>query len=91
MVVWRYETRHGSGRKFRWMPRLVSMPAISEPATWTTFEQALAVFEARQRHSAGSHMCSADDPFCGSMWMIAWMRKVICSGVGSAGTVSDLL
>lgn len=64
-VVWRYETRHGKRTKVPLDAKAGQHASVSEPGTWTTFEQALAVFEASETLSGISYVFCEDDPFCG--------------------------
>ena len=64
-VVWRYETRHEKRTKVPLDAKTGQHASVSEPATWTTFEKALAAFEASETLSGISYVFCADDPFCG--------------------------
>ena len=64
-VVWRYETRQGKRTKVPLDAKTGQHASVSEPATWTTFDKALAVYEASETLSGISYVFCADDPFCG--------------------------
>ena len=64
-VVWRYETRQGKRTKVPLDAKTGQHASVSDPATWTTFDKALAVYEESETLSGISYVFCADDPFCG--------------------------
>ncbi len=64
-VLWRYETRDGKQTKVPYSVTGARAKA-DDPATWGTFEQALAVYRSDPQKWAGvGFEFSADDPYCG--------------------------
>lgn len=65
-VCWRYENEPGG--RFRKVPcdAKTGRPADStDPATWGTFEQALATCAAGKDYAGVGFVFTADDPYCG--------------------------
>ena len=69
-VLWRYETRDGKQTKVPYNARNMARARSTHPDTWTSFENALRLMQARNRLSPNKpfglgFVFSPDDPYCG--------------------------
>jgi primase-polymerase (primpol)-like protein len=64
-VGWRYEERNGETTKGPIDAKCGKHARVNDPATWSTFEQALAAVE-RYRLSGVGYVFSLDDLYCGA-------------------------
>lgn len=63
-VLWRYETRDGKPTKVPYTPQAGRRASVTDPATWATFGQALAVYQQGGWAGVGYVLTEAD-PFTG--------------------------
>ena len=66
-VLWRYETRKGKPKPTK-VPYQINgaLASSTDPATWTTYEEALAAWQAHPQQFSGiGFVFTKDDPYCG--------------------------
>jgi hypothetical protein len=64
-VVWRYEERKGKRTKVPYDAKTGRMAKSTDPATWTTFEQAAEAYGGRDGYHGVGFVFAKDDPYCG--------------------------
>jgi putative DNA primase/helicase len=64
-VVWRYVERGGKPTKCPLDAKSGAMADSTKATTWSSFEQAIEVFETDQRNEGIGFVFAADDPYCG--------------------------
>jgi len=64
-VCWKYITRGGKQTKCPVNPRDGGRASSTDPATWTTFDDAVAACRASDRYAGVGFVFAADDPFTG--------------------------
>jgi len=64
-VCWKYITRGGKQTKCPVNPRDGGRASSTDPATWTTFEEAVAAWRGSDRYAGVGFVFAADDPFTG--------------------------
>jgi putative DNA primase/helicase len=64
-VCWKYITRGGKQTKCPVNPRDGGRASSTDPATWTTFDEAVAAWRTSDRYAGVGFVFAADDPFTG--------------------------
>ena len=64
-IVWRTETRKDKPTKVPYDTQTDREASSTNPATWTTFEQAVECYAKSDRYNGVGFVFTADDPFCG--------------------------
>lgn len=64
-VAWRYETRGGKPTKVPADPRTGRRASSTDPASWVSFDEAVAAWRASDRYAGVGFVFAADDPFTG--------------------------
>jgi len=64
-VLWRTEDRNGKPTKVPFDAKSGREASSTNPATWTTFEQAVEAFGESDRYDGAGFVFTKDDPFCG--------------------------
>ncbi len=65
-LVWRYEQRKGNKTKVPYSPHTRSMASVDDPATLSSFDQAVKTWQQSRGHYHGiGYVFAADDPYCG--------------------------
>ena len=64
-VVWRYVQRDGKPTKCPFNARTGAMADSTDASTWSSFDQAIAGFEADKRLEGLGFVFASDDPYCG--------------------------
>ena len=97
-VVWRLEYRDGNRTKIPYNARTGGKAKSNDPSTWTTFQEAWAVYKrSGGRYDGVMFVFSAEDPFCGvdlddcrnpiTGKVKNWARKIIAD-LGSYAEIS---
>lgn len=64
-LCWRYEERNGKPTKVPYDAKTGRLAKSTEPATWTSFEEAVARYAKDDVYNGVGFVFAKDDPFCG--------------------------
>jgi len=64
-VVWKEERRDGKPTKVPYNAKTGGRAGTDNPATWTTFNEAYAVYETNSQYNGIGFVFTRDDPYCG--------------------------